>query len=160
MSRGRKITVFVAVILAIGGVVGYFSNEILRLQLGNQSSANLTFVICSYVREHKAMPAGFDDLIAAGLLRKLENGELQTVESPHVLYALDELSIHWDVDLSQLTLVDGRVVDRQTHEPVYIIEQRSSPIFDNRPGNAITSKLIYDAFLKAADSHGDQSAPN
>ena len=127
----------VILLLLVLCVYVYF-REKPRVQLVGQSMANLTMVISMFIDQNGRMPNGIDDLVEAGLVKKIKpcrppglNDKRATTEyrlnlryGDHVLYYMDDVVVNWDVTPECLEVRDGILVSRPVGEPDFIIGRR------------------------------------
>jgi len=134
---GSVVACAVLLLLLIFCVYVYF-REKPRVQLVGQSMANLTKVIHIFIDQYGRMPNGIDDLVEAGIVKRIKpcglpgmNDEraisayrLNLQHDDHVLYYFDDVVVNWDVSPEDFRIRDGIPVNRTTGEPDFLIGRR------------------------------------
>lgn len=130
-----------------------------RVQLIQQSMANITAAIHSYIDDHDMMPDSMEDLVAAGLVRKIEpcrpiglNDERSTTGyrlsldwNDHELYYWNDIVVNWGVSVRELQARDGILVNRSNGEPDFIIGRRDLFNQDHTVYHLSFSLILFEA---------------
>ncbi|MCB9857910.1 MAG: hypothetical protein H6818_19680 [Phycisphaerales bacterium] len=169
--RAGGLAAGIAILFAVSYVGYVYYREKPRVQLIQQSMANITSAIRCYIDDHGTMPGGMEDLIAAGVVTRIPpcrpiglNDERSTTEyrlsldwNDHELYYWNDIVVHWDVTAQTLQVHDGIMVNRSNGKPDFIIGRRDLFNQDHVVYHLNFSLILFEALSKAsgaADSDG------
>ncbi|OWY71915.1 hypothetical protein B7486_09705 [cyanobacterium TDX16] len=120
-----------------------------RIQVVGQTIAQVSMALAGYVEEFGQMPATMKRLEESGYIRRDDSGtRLVTASTSHPLFALDEVTIEWSFDLSQLRVIKGQLVTADDKaEEVFILKPKRLGDLQKHPVCRSATRMIYDAYL-------------
>ncbi len=131
------------VFVGVGILATIVARDIQRGQLLGRTMALMSQALSAYVQEHGAMPGGYEDLVASGILAGDEQSGYIVGGMRQRLYLHEDLDVAWGIDLAEVRLDMNTLVDRDSDEPVYLIRIKDPGLLHSRTAGMPSSVTIY-----------------